>query len=114
MATSKEGKPLAGLFYKPSNIYGYVGEQTSGFPLIILWNENYLISKNYDGCSTDIIKYMVINLDRVNTDSITIPEIYEFTEQKDYDMFLQNIGLSEADMKRTNNYISWFDALFSK
>lgn len=49
---------------------------TPGFPLIILWNDKYLISKNYDGNHPIIIKYVVINLDSINTDYYKEPRAF--------------------------------------
>ena len=68
MALSEKGESLAGLYYRSDSTTGYIGEMTPGFPLIILWNDKYLISKNYDGNHPIIIKYVVINLDSINTD----------------------------------------------
>lgn len=32
MAISKDGKPLVGLYYKPTSESGFIGEKTPGFP----------------------------------------------------------------------------------
>lgn len=59
MVDSKDGKPLVGLYYKPIAVSGYCGENTPGFPKTIYWNNQYVISQNYDGKSPDIIEYVI-------------------------------------------------------
>lgn len=112
MIDSKEGKPLAGLYYKPTAISAYCGENTPGFPKYILWNNQYLISKKFDGNSPNIIEYVVINMDSINTDYGEITDIHRFNNQKAYSEYLKQIKLSEADMNQTDNHISWWENLF--
>lgn len=66
MVDSKDGKPLVGLYYKPIAVSGYCGENTPGFPKTIYWNNQYVISQNYDGKSPEIIEYVIINLDSID------------------------------------------------
>ena len=68
MIDSKEGKPLAGLYYKPTATSGYIGENTPGFPKTILWNDHYIISKNFDGNNPVVIEYVIINIDSIKSD----------------------------------------------
>ena len=112
MATSKEGKPLLGLYFEIRNNGGYKGVEMSGFPRIILWNEKYLISKNYDGKDTTITNYVIINQKSVNSSDGSIADIHIFKREKDYNNYLQNIGLSESDMKTINSRITWWELLF--
>ena len=63
MAISKDGKPLVGLYYKPTSESGFIGEKTPGFPKKIYWNNKFLIAKNYDGNHPEITSYIIINLD---------------------------------------------------
>lgn len=109
MVNSKEGKPLAGLHYKLNGkrSSGYKGISMYGYPKIILWNDKYIISKNYDGNSTDIISYVVINQNSVNPVNADIEEIYHFTSESDYYTFLRQIKLSESDLNQTDNHILW-------
>ena len=65
MAISNEGEPLAGLYYSPTDVSGYKSVEMSGFPMTILWNDKYLISKIFDGNSPNIDSYVVINRDSV-------------------------------------------------
>ena len=112
MATSKDGKPLLGLYFEVRNNGGYKGVEMSGFPKIILWNEKYLISKNYDGKDTTIANYVIINQNSVNSSDGSITDIHIYKREKDYNNYLQNIGLSESDMKTINNRITWWELLF--
>lgn len=111
MAISKEGKPLAGLYYKPNKTSSYYGEFTPGFPMYILWNEQFLISKNFDGNNPKIIKYVIISLDSLTLDSL-LTNIHTFNNKNDYFDYLKGIGLSESKMEQTNNQIGWLDTLF--
>ena len=111
MATSKDGKPLMGLYCKVRND-GYKGVEMSGYPRIILWNEKYLISKNYDGNNTTIINYVIINQNSVNESDGDITDIHFFKGETDYNKYIQQIGLSESNMKRINNRIKWWELLF--
>ena len=77
-----------------------------------LWNEKYLISKNYDGKDTTITNYVIINQKSVNSSDGSIADIHIFKREKDYNNYLQNIGLSESDMKTINNRITWWELLF--
>lgn len=89
MALSEKGESLAGLY--------------------ILWNDKYLISKNYDGNHPIIIKYVVINLDSINTDYYKEPKgIRTFSKRNDYLNYLQEIHLSESNMNQTDNHIGWW------
>ena len=112
MANSKSGKPLAGLYYKPTAESGYNGEWTPGFPLYVLWNDKYIISKNFDGDNPTIIKYIIINMDSINPKTEVITDIHEFDTKDEYYNYLNQINLSESDMKQTNNVLSIWDALF--
>lgn len=108
MANSKEGKPLAGLYYKVTgDSGGYKGVEMSGYPKMILWNDKYIISKNYDGNNENIIGYVVINQNSVNTTNGYIEEIYHFTSETDYYAFLRQIKLSESKLNETGNHILW-------
>ena len=109
MALSEKGESLAGLYYRSDSTTGYIGEMTPGFPLIILWNDKYLISKNYDGNHPIIIKYVVINLDSINTDYYKEPKgIRTFSKRNDYLNYLQERHLSESNMNQTDNHIGWW------
>ena len=112
MVDSKEGKPLAGLYYKPIAISGYSGENTPGFPMIIYWNDRYLISKNFDGNNPKIVEYVIINLDSINPDYGEIADIHRFREEEEYYAYLQQIKISEADMNQTDNHIVWWERIF--
>ena len=112
MANSKEGKPLAGLYYMPTDNSMYCGECTLGFPEIILWNDKYVISKNYDGDSPEIIEYVIVNLDSINPNSGAMRDIHRFKDKKAYYNYLKQINLSEAEMNQTDNHISWLETLF--
>lgn len=112
MANSKVGKPLAGLYYMPTDNSMYSGEYTPGFPKIILWNDRYIISKNFDGNNPEIVEYVVINLDSINSDSGVMTDIHRFQDKKSYYNYLKQIKLSETDMNQTDNHISWLEILF--
>lgn len=101
MAISKEGKPLVGLYYQPETISAYCGEYMPGFPRTILWNDKYLISKNYDGNTPDIIKYIVINMDSINVDNGEMKDIHVFAEEKDYYNYIKQLNLTESDLNET-------------
>lgn len=102
MAISKEGKPLIGLYYQPETISAYCGEYTPGFPRVILWNDKYLISKNYDGNTPDNIKYIVINMDSINVDNGEMTDIHVFTEENDYCNYIKQLNLTESDLNETS------------
>jgi hypothetical protein len=112
MAISKEGKPLTGLYYQPETLSAYCGEFTPGFPRTILWNDKYLISKNYDGNTPDIIKYIVINMDSINVDNGEMTDIHVFTEEKDYYNYIKKLNLIESDLNETPAEISMEWGLF--
>ena len=112
MSNSKEGKPLAGLFYKPTATSGYNGENTPGFPISILWNGKYLISKNFDGNNPTIISYIVINMDSIKTDYGEMTDIHTFVKEEDYNNYLKQMHFSESDMNQTDNHIAWWEKLF--
>ena len=72
----------------------------------------YIISKNYDGNNPVVLKYIVINMDSVKPDNDEFTDIHIFTKEEDYYDYLQQINLSESNMKQTDNHIAWWDALF--
>ncbi|MCF2590575.1 hypothetical protein JQM97_06355 [Prevotella hominis] len=106
-ATSKKGKPLAGLFYKRTDGLGYDGELTYEFPKVILWNDKYLIAKNYDGNNPAITSYTVINLKCTNTINNMSSCIRKFTKKNDYENFLKENNIKESAMNKTDNHILW-------
>lgn len=108
MAISKDGSPLAGLYFKPTATSGYSGEITPGFPKFILWNDKYLISKNFDGSNPNIIKYIIINMDSIKPSNGEIGDIHIFTQKEDYFNYLRQINLSESNMDKTDNHLSWW------
>lgn len=112
MVDSKNGKPLAGLYYKPIATAGYCGENTPGFPKIIYWNDRYVIAKNFDGNSPEIIEYVIINLDSIEPNYGEMNDIHRFREEKDYYIYLKQMKISEADMNQTDNHIVWWERLF--
>ena len=112
MAVSNKGKPLAGLYYKPIATTGYCGENTPGFPKIIYWNDRYVISKNFDGNNSEIVEYVIINLDSINPNFGEMNDIHRFRDEKEYYAYMKQIKLSEADMNQTDNHIAWWERLF--
>ena len=112
MVDSKDGKPLVGLYYKPIAVSGYCGENTPGFPKTIYWNNQYVISQNYDGKSPDIIEYVIINLDSIDPNNGEMKDIHRFRNKEKYYTYLKQIKLSEADMNQTDNHIAWWEILF--
>lgn len=106
-ATSKKGKPLARLFYKQTDGLGYDGELTYEFPKVILWNDKYLIAKNYNGDSPAITSYTVINLKCTNTINNMSSCIRKFTKKNDYENFLKENNIKESAMNKTGNHILW-------
>ena len=112
MAVSKAGKPLAGLYYKPTAVSAYNGENTPGFPKTILWNDHYIISKNFDGSNPEITEYVIINIDSIESDFGEMKDIYRFQNIKGYSDYLKQIKRSEADMYKTDNHIAWWEILF--
>ena len=106
-ATSKKGMPLARLFYKQTDGLGYDGELTYEFPKVILWNDKYLIAKNYDGNSPTITSYTVINLKCTNTINNMSSCIRKFTKKNDYENFLKENNIKESAMNKTGNHILW-------
>ena len=111
MATSEDGESLLGLYCKNVN-GGYKGVEMNGFPRIILWNDEYLISKNYDGRDTTINSYVIINQDSINESDGDIAGIQIFKKEVDYNNYLHRIGLSESKMKIINNNITWWELFF--
>ena len=111
MATSGDGKTLLGLCHKDIN-GGYKGVEMIGFPKNILWDDKYLISKNYDGNTPTIINYVIIKLDDINVSDGTASELYVFNTKTDYNNFLHQKGLSESKMKQIDNSILWWELLF--
>ena len=112
MAMSKDGKPLVGLFYEPTELSGYKGVELSGYPYVILWNEKYLISKNCDGNDTIITSYDIINQDSVNMSTGEITGMCTFKTVADYMSYLRQIGLSESSMNQMDNHISLWKRIF--
>ena len=112
MVDSKDGKPLVGLYYKPIAVSGYCGENTPGFPKTIYWNNQYVISQNYDGKSPEIIEYVIINLDSIDPNNGEMKDIHRFRNEEEYYTYLKQIKLSEADMNQTDNHIAWWEILF--
>lgn len=110
MASSNDGKPLLGLYTKAK--YGYKGVDMCGFPRFILWNDQYLISKNYNGNDTTIINYVIINRDSVNSYDGEITDIHIFLTEKEYKNYLKKKNISEAEMKQIDNHITWLELLF--
>ena len=78
MVDSKDGKPLVGLYYKPIAVSGYCGENTPGFPKTIYWNNQYVISQNYDGNNHEIVEYVIINLDSIEPNYGEMNDIHRF------------------------------------
>lgn len=111
MATSDDGKTILGLCYKDMN-GGYKGVEMNGFPKNVLWNDKYLISKNYDGKAPAITNYVVIKLGNRSVSIDTISELFVFTTKTEYNSFLQQRGISEFNMKQIDNRILWWELLF--
>lgn len=109
MAMSKDGKPLADLYYKTP--FEYKGVEMPEFPKAILWNDKYLISKNYDGNSLKFSSYVIINLNSVNASDGNIEDIHIFITEADYYTYLQQTGLSESNMNQTDNHIAWWEVI---
>lgn len=112
MVDSKTGKPLAGLYYKPIATSGFCGENTTGFPKIIYWNDKFVISKNFDGNNHEIVEYVIINLDSIEPNYGEMNDIHRFRNEEEYYTYLKQIKLSEADMNQTDNHIAWWEILF--
>lgn len=112
IADSKDGKPLVGLYYKPIATSGYCGENTPGFPKTIYWNDRYVISKNFDGNSPEIIEYVIINLDSIEPNYGEMNDIHRFRDEEEYYTYLKQLKISEADMNQTDNHIAWWETLF--
>ena len=112
MVDSKDGKPLAGLYYKPIATSGFCGENTPGFPKIIYWNDKFVISKNFDGNNHEIVEYVIINLDSIEPNYGEMNDIHRFRNEEEYYTYLKQIKLSEADMNQTDNHIAWWEILF--
>lgn len=112
MVDSKDGKPLAGLYYKPIATSGFCGENTPGFPKIIYWNDKFVISKNFDGNNPEIVEYVIINLDSIEPNYGEMNDIHRFRNEEEYYTYLKQIKLSEADMNQTDNHIAWWEILF--
>ena len=110
MAMSEEGDPLLGLYHKDIND-GYKGVEMSGFPKIILWNEKYLISKNYDGNVPTITSYVIICQDSVNISDGDIAGILLFKTEIEYNNYMKQIGVSESKMNQIDNRITWWKLL---
>ena len=108
MAISKDGKPLVGLYYKPTSESGFIGEKTPGFPKKIYWNNKFLIAKNYDGNHPEITSYIIINLDSVDSSNGELNGVKRFTLKSDYYAFLHQINVSEQTMSQTDNNLAWW------
>ena len=76
---------------------GYCGENTPGFPKIIYWNDRYVISKNFDGNNSEIVEYVIINLDSINPNFGEMNDIHRFRDEKEYYAYMKQIKLSEAE-----------------
>lgn len=113
MTNSKTGKPLAGLYYMTANHSGYYGGNTPGFPKYILWNDKYLISKNFDGNNSKIVEYIIINLDSIKTETGEMTDIHRFQDKTAYHKYLNQIKLSETEMNHTDNHIAWWEAILT-
>ena len=111
---NKDGKELAGLFYTQDARLGYYGGFSPGFPKSILWNERYLISKNFDSEKSDILYYLVIDMDSINANGILDKNVHVFETESDYFIYLKQINLSESHMNKTDNHIVWWESLISK
>ena len=109
MAMSNDGKPLLGLYHKEYG--GYKGVEISGFPKNILWNNKYLISKNFDGKDTTITNYIIINLDSVDVSNNVMKGLIILKTATEYNNYLQHNRLSESKMKQIDNRTSWWKAL---
>lgn len=105
MAFSNNGEPLADLYYQPIATSGYCGVETYGFPKTIYWNDQYLISKNYDGNSPEIVEYVIINLDSIESIYGEMKDVHRFTNEKEYYNYLRQIKMSETDMNQTDNHL---------
>lgn len=112
LVDSKNGKPLAGLYYKPIATSGFCGESTPGFPMIIYWNDRFVISKNFDGNNPEIIEYVIINLDSIEPNYGKMNDIHRFRDEEEYYTYLKQLKISEADMNQTDNHIAWWETLF--
>lgn len=112
MVNSKDGKPLAGLYYKPIATSGFCGEDTPGFPMTIYWNEKFIISKNFDGNNPKIIEYVIIDLDSIDPNYGEMNNIRRFRNEEEYYTYLKQINISEANMNQTDNHIVWWETLF--
>ncbi len=110
--TPNDGMPLLDLYYKDELTDGYKGVEMSGFPKNILWNEKFLISKNYNGNASTIISYVIINLDSVNVYGDNELKLHNFKTETEYNKYLQQEGISESQMKQVDNRISWWELLF--
>lgn len=51
-------------------------------------------------------------MDSINPKTEVITDIHEFDTKDEYYNYLNQINLSESDMKQTNNVLSIWDALF--
>lgn len=111
---SKDGKELAGLFYTQDARLGYYGGFSPGFPKSILWNDRYLISKNFVGEKSDILYYLVVDMDSIDENDIVDENVLVFESEKDYLNHLEDIDLSESEMNKTDNHIVWWKSLFGK
>ena len=105
LAISEKGKRLAGLYYMPTDGSGYYGGRTPGYPLTVLWNDHYIISKNFDGNNPVITEYVIINMDSIIDETIELRDIRRFEDEKEYYNYLKEIGLSEDEMKQTDNHL---------
>lgn len=105
-AISKEGFPLASLFYKHDSTEIYEGVCMSGYPLYIMWNSDFIITKNYDGNHRKIINYNIIEIIHSNVSQNSF-KVYEFSTKSRYHIALSNYGIDEQNLEHTDNNISW-------
>ena len=80
--------------------------------MTILWNDRYIISKNFDGNKPEIVEYVIINIDSIESNFGEMKDIRRFQNKEDYYNYLKRIKLSEADMNQTDNHFAWWEALF--
>lgn len=111
MAISDDGKSILELCYKDMH-GGYKGVEMNGFPKNVLWNDKYLISKNFDGKTSSIINYVVIKLGNRSVSGNAISELNIFTMKTEYNSFLKQRGISESSMKQIDNHVLWWRLLF--
>ncbi len=80
--------------------------------MTILWNDHYIISKNFDGNNPEIVEYVIINIDSINSDFGEMRDIHKFQDENAYYNYLKQIELSEDEMNKTDNHIVWWKSLY--